>query len=137
MLPDEPNIAMIFEMKFEQRPDKGQLDAHERIVGGDKKRAKVIEVKDCGCENRKERLREVTREELVAWAASITVVGAAAGNNDRRPPDLNPAHAQTALEVLGALVVGAIVVASLPADVVGALVLFVAWALGVNRLAAQ
>ncbi|CAN5433528.1 hypothetical protein BH11PSE9_BH11PSE9_22220 [soil metagenome] len=138
MWPDEPYIAMIFEMKFDEKPEEQQIRAYRRIVGGDRNRVKVIEVKDCGCENRKERLREVTREELVAWAAAMTAaLGAAAGNNDRRPPGLNPAHAQTAFEVLGAIVGGAIVVAALPAEVIGALALFVAWALGVNRLATQ
>ena len=101
--PEESNIAMIYEMKFEERRDEGQVRAYQRIVNGDPRRVDVVEVKDCRCEKRRERLREVTREELLAWAAAVSaaLAAAVAAGGGRRPPDLEPATVNTGLALLG------------------------------------
>jgi hypothetical protein len=110
---------MIYEMKFDERPNREQEEVYKRIVNGDGNRVQVIEVKDCRCDKRRERMREVTREELIEWAATMTaaLAAAAASGGGRRPPELQPAHVSTGLALLAAVALGVVAVAALPVEV--------------------
>ncbi|MDC8784035.1 hypothetical protein [Roseateles koreensis] len=137
--PDEPNIAMIFEMKFDEKPNERQEFAYRQIVRNDKSRVKVLEVKNCSCEHRKEKLREVSKEELVAWAAAVSAALAAAAQAGKGnlPNGLAPQHVRTGLALIGALAIGALAVAALPAEVVAATAGFAAWLFTANKVATQ
>jgi hypothetical protein len=138
--PVESNIAMIYELKFDEKPDEQQMRAYRRIVNDDRSRVDIIEVKDCRCEKRKERVREVTREELMAWAAAMMAALAAtlaASKNGRRPPDLEPAHVSTGLALLGALAIGAFLLAAAPVEVPAGVAAFIALMLGVGTTAVR
>jgi hypothetical protein len=119
MPPVESNIAMIYEMKFDEPPNRRQLRVYQKIVNNDETRVEVIEVKDCHCQKRRERMREVTREELMAWAAAMTaaLAAAAASGGGKRPPDLEPAQVSTGLALLAAVALGVVAVAALPVEV--------------------
>jgi hypothetical protein len=137
--PVESNIAMIYELKFDEKPDKQQLEAYRKIVNDDRLRVDLIEVKDCRCEKRKERVREVTREELMAWAAAMMAALAAAlaaSKNGRRPPDLEPAYVNTGLALLAAIALGVVAVAALPVEVPAGVAAFIAIMLGAGTAAA-
>ncbi len=138
--PEESNIAMIYELKFDEKPDKEQIEAYRKIVNNDRLRVDLIEVKDCRCEKRNERVREVTREELMAWAAAMTAaLTAALGNSDngRPPPDLAPAQVNTGLALLAAIALGVVAVAALPVEVPAGVAAFIAMMLGVGTAAAR
>ena len=137
--PVESNIAMIYELKFDDKPTRQQLEAYQRIVNDDKRRVDLIEVKDCRCEKRKERVREVTREELMAWAAAMMAALAAAlaaSKDGRRPPDLEPAHVSTGLALLVTIALGVAAVAAFPAQVAAGIAAFIALMLGAGTAAA-
>jgi hypothetical protein len=129
--PDEPNIQMIYEMKFDEKPNRQQIQAYQRIVGGDGDRVQVIEVKDCKCEGRKERLREVSREDLMGWAAAMSAaLAAAAAGKGRRPPGMEPVYVRTGLQIVASLALGALVVAALPVEVPAGVAAFIALMFG-------
>ena len=137
MPPVESNIAMIYEMKFEEKRNDKQVDAYRKIVNGDKNRLEVIEVKDCRCDKRRERIREVTREELMAWAAAMTAALAAAGaagGGSKRPPDLQPAHVSTGLALLAAIALGMVAVAALPVEVPAGIAAFLVLMFGATAV---
>lgn len=137
--PVESNIAMIYELKFDEKPNEQQMRAYRRIVNDDRGRVDLIEVKDCRCEKRNERVRAVTREELMAWAAAMTAAltaALAASKDGRPPPDLEPAHVSTGLALLAAIAVGVLVVAALPVEVPAGVAAFIAVMLGVGTAAA-
>jgi hypothetical protein len=138
--PVESNIAMIYELKFDEKPNERQLEAYQRIVNDDINRVQLIEVKDCRCEKRNERVREITREELMAWAAAMTAALAAAlgaSKDGHPPPDLEPAHVSTGLALLAAIALSLVAVAALPVEVPAGVAAFIAMMLGVGTAAAR
>lgn len=137
--PVESNIAMIYEMKFNEKPDKRQEEEYQKIVNGDENRVQTIEVKDCRCEKRNERIREVTKEELQAWAAAMTaaLAAAATAGGGKRPPDLQPAHVSTGLALLGAVALGLVVAAALPVEVPAGIAAFFVLMFGATTTATQ
>lgn len=138
--PVESNIAMIYEMKFNERRDLTQEDHYKKIVNYDDTRVQTIEVKDCRCEKRSERIREVSKEELQAWAAAMSAAlgaAAAASGGGRRPPDLQPVHVSTGLALLGAVALGLVAVAALPAEVPAGIAAFFVLMFGATQTATQ
>jgi hypothetical protein len=134
MPPESLNIAMIYELKFDERRDLAQEQAYQAIVRRDGIRVQTIEVKDCRCEKRKERIRQMTHTELMAWAAAVSAA-LASNDRDRRGGGMSPVIVSDGLAIVGALAVGVLVVAALPEAAVGALGLFFLRMLGVGAAA--
>lgn len=121
MPPEENNISVIYEMKFDERVNRPQVQAYERIVLNDRNRVQTIEVKDCRCEQRKEKIRQMTHAELMAWAAAVSAAMAAAANDkNNRGGGMEPATVSTGLAIVGAIALGVLVVATLPETAVAA-----------------
>jgi hypothetical protein len=132
--PVEPNIAMIYELKFDQHVERKQIEAYELIVDGDKGRVQSIEIKDCKCDLRREKVGQLSESELMQWSREVNSAIGASGLFGKGDTDdgLAPEMAKTGLKVVGGIAIGVLAIVALPEEAVVATGAFIAMMLGVT-----